>query len=1263
MTVFELMAKISLDSNEYDAKLREVANRTGTTVDGINKARKVITGAAVAGAAALGAFGVSSVKTGMEFDKSMSQVAATMGTTTENIQNLREYAKEMGATTAFSATQAADAMNYMALAGYDAQTTMQMLPNVLNLAAAGGIDLAYASDMITDSQSALGLSLEQTSELVDKMAKAASKSNTSVAQLGEAILTVGGTAKNLAGGTTELSTALGILADNGIKGSEGGTALRNIILSLSAPTDKAAQLIHQLGLEVFDAEGNMRPLNEVFGDLNNALSTMTQEERTNVLSELFNKVDLKSVNALLGTNVERWQELTSAIDESQGAAQQMADTQLDNLAGDITLLKSAFEGLQISVSERLTPYIRIAVQGLTELIGSASQIAGAIAPAAAAFGAFAIAINVVPAINAVKTAFLSFYGVLAANPIGLAIALMAGLAVAAYNLATHFSDIYTEADKAAEGIRNLNRATESGVSGWVEQENAAKQSMDGIQSSVDSAASGISDSMGSAGSDSGQAYRESLTEALSGIDADLASQISTAMEGTASAVEGASSQIGEAGTSAVEQYASAFENGEIGTAASNAVTQAVDAANSAASGFSAVGQTIATQISTSINAGAGAVSSAVSAMLTTAIIAGNVATGQATAVGQNVGNMLSQGIASGAGTVSSAMQNLITTAVSIGNAAAVGATAVGQNIGNQIASGASSGAGVVSGAVRGVIATAIAAGNAATAGARAIGQNIARGIAAGISAGSGAIAAAARSAVQSAVAAAKAAAAISSPSKKFRDEVGVFMGLGIAEGLEDSEDKVIKAAKELAEKTYRKSAEWLRRQTKFNKLTLAEQLEVWQEIQSQYIKESKQWIDAEEEIFDIREKIQENFAKNTEKLWENIEKAQKKYDDALEDRIEDIAGAYKLFDDVQDREAVNADDLTTNLLRQVNVLGSFYSELEQLSARGVSAEMVEEIRDMGPKAIDQLEALLSMSDEQLSEYATLFGEKQRIANETALKELSGLKKETDTQVRSWMETIVDNFDNAAKHIGDVTEKVKALEDELRILGQGGNVDLLNRPIIDASKLLDVGWEDAGEGKATVFSSTFSDETGTRALNFTPIIADKNGKFIDVLEPDALWNYAERVIEGVQEDYLGLQIGSEFIGADAIEQAERAAERIHELHEQYYLDNYREKMLEQDKQKLLSSLPADIKEAVKSSRDALQGAVTEEWAKKTSNASRSILGAVSEQVINALTQSQDRSREPTTINLTMADGSVMAKWIFNPLKDYASAKGQPIVNAT
>lgn len=370
MDVFSLFAKIGLDTSEYDKGLAGASQKTSSFG---SKVKSFFTGVAKVGAAALGgataaitAFGVSSVKTGAQFDSSMSQVAATMGTTVDNIQELRDFAMDMGAKTAFSATQAADALNYMALAGYNADEAMTALPNVLNLAAAGNIELAYASDMVTDAQSALGLSMEESAELVDKMAMASSKSNTSVAQLGEAILTVGGTAKNLAGGTTELATSLGILADNGIKGAEGGTTLRNVILSLAAPTDQAAELMESLGLEVYDAEGKMRPLNETFGDLDAILSTMTQGEQTEVLNKIFNKVDLKGVNALLANTGGRFDELSGYIDNATGSAEQMAAVQLDNLQGDVTLLKSAFEGAQIAISDKLTPALRDFVQFGTE---------------------------------------------------------------------------------------------------------------------------------------------------------------------------------------------------------------------------------------------------------------------------------------------------------------------------------------------------------------------------------------------------------------------------------------------------------------------------------------------------------------------------------------------------------------------------------------------------------------------------------------------------------------------------------------------------------------------------------------------------------------------------------------------------------------------------------------------------------------------------------------------------------------------------------
>ena len=322
-------------------------------------------------------FGLAdTLNTFKDFEAGMSQVAATMGYSVEELNNpaseasqnlamLTDFAKEMGAKTAFSATQAAEALNYMALAGYDAETSMAMLPNVLNLAAAGGIDLAYASDMVTDAQSALGLTLEQTSMMVDKMALTSSKTNTSVAQLGEAFLTVGGTAKNLSGGVTELSTMLGVLADNGVKGSEGGTALRNIILSLSAPTDKAAKTLKSLGVQAFDAQGNMRPLNETFLDLQSALNNLSGEAKTQALDEIFNKTDLKSVEALLGTSADRYNELADAIGNAEGAAQNMADVQLDNLAGSLTLLQRAAEGVKIAIGEKLQPYAKGLVDWVT----------------------------------------------------------------------------------------------------------------------------------------------------------------------------------------------------------------------------------------------------------------------------------------------------------------------------------------------------------------------------------------------------------------------------------------------------------------------------------------------------------------------------------------------------------------------------------------------------------------------------------------------------------------------------------------------------------------------------------------------------------------------------------------------------------------------------------------------------------------------------------------------------------------------------------
>ena len=440
-------------------KIAATGESLKTTGDNISNAGKKL----LPVTAAVTGLGTASVTTAANFESSMSQVQATMGITKDSMSKvngqsvntmdtLSELAKKMGAETAFSASECAEALNYLALVGYDTQQMCDTLPTVLNLAAAGDIELASASDMVTDAMSALGMGVDEAGTMVDQMAKTASTTNTSVAQLGEGILTIGATAKSIKGGTAELNTALGILANNGIKGAEGGTHLRNIILSLQSPTDAAAKQMEALGISVYDSEGNMRSLNDILGDLNTSMDGMTSAEKSNIISTIFNKTDLSSVNALLANTGSTWDDLQQKITDSGGAAQQMADTQLDNLQGQITILKSALEGLAISFGELLMPAIKQIVgwvqkfvdflnsldEGTKKTIVTIALVVAALGPVLIVIGKVISAVGtimtIVPkiagVINTVKGAFAALNTTMLANPIVLIIAAIAALVAA-----------------------------------------------------------------------------------------------------------------------------------------------------------------------------------------------------------------------------------------------------------------------------------------------------------------------------------------------------------------------------------------------------------------------------------------------------------------------------------------------------------------------------------------------------------------------------------------------------------------------------------------------------------------------------------------------------------------------------------------------------------------------------------------------------------------------------------------------------------------
>ncbi len=318
----------------------------------------------------------AALETGQDFEASMSQVAATMGMTAEEInagsaeyEKLANAAKACGKETKFSASESAEALNYLALAGYNVDKSVETLPKVLDLAAAGGLDLAYASDLVTDSMAALNMESRDLDKYIDGMARTSQKSNTSVAQLGEATLVCAG-AVSLTGQKLETMNAeLGILANNGLKGAEGGTHLRNIIMSLAAPTEQAETALHSLGVQVEDSEGNMRDLNDIMTDLNAALSGMSSTEKSQIISRIFNKTDIAAVNSLLKGTGQEFDSLVDELKNCTGAAANMAATMNNNLKGKVTVLKSALEGLGISTHEIFDQSMKRAVDGATDAVG------------------------------------------------------------------------------------------------------------------------------------------------------------------------------------------------------------------------------------------------------------------------------------------------------------------------------------------------------------------------------------------------------------------------------------------------------------------------------------------------------------------------------------------------------------------------------------------------------------------------------------------------------------------------------------------------------------------------------------------------------------------------------------------------------------------------------------------------------------------------------------------------------------------------------
>lgn len=361
------------------------------------------------------ALGGSAIYVGSQYETSMSKVEAISGATAEEMEELESVARQMGATTVFSASQAADGLGYMALAGWDTEAMIAALPSVLDLAVAGQMDLANASDIVTDMMSMFGMEAEEAARMTDVFAAAQANSNTDVEQLGEALKNTGAMAASMGHDIEETSAILGILADNGIKGSRAGTALNAVYRDLAASAEDGAIAIGDMSVAVYDQDGNMRSIRDIIADVEEATADMTDEQRNAALAGVFQQQSLSGVNTLLNAGTEDLYDLTDALYDSEGAASDMAETMGDNTAGGLKELQSAFEEVLLVVYEEIKPMFDQLVEWATDFLTWLGELNPQIIRWAVVIGIVAAAIG--PLLVLVGT----LLGVLPAIAKGLAI--------------------------------------------------------------------------------------------------------------------------------------------------------------------------------------------------------------------------------------------------------------------------------------------------------------------------------------------------------------------------------------------------------------------------------------------------------------------------------------------------------------------------------------------------------------------------------------------------------------------------------------------------------------------------------------------------------------------------------------------------------------------------------------------------------------------------------------------------------------------------
>ena len=1109
MNVMELFVTLAIKDTAYKKGLKDAEGNASSSTSKIGGAfktvGKVAKTAMVAGSAAAAAFTKTSIDSGMNFDTAMSQIAATMGTTVDKIGNVKAKAEEMGRTTKYTATEAAEGMNILAQAGLSADEQISGIGTVLNLASAGAMSLEESASYTAGAVKGFGDTMSNASYYADLMAKGATLANTDVRGLGEAFSGSAATAKNYGQAADGVTLSLLRLAEQNVTGSEASTALNRAMADLYTPTDDASKALNQLGVSAYEANGEAKDFNDLVDELNGSLQGMTAEQKNNALATIFTTQGLQAFNKMTASSDATVQKFWKGIQDSSGSAAQQAATQLDNLKGDITLLSSATEGLELGFYNTFSGTIRGAIKGVTSEVSGLAE--------------------------AMESGGIS--------------AALSKLAQDAINFSGQLPGLAKVGGDLINGLISGVAQNSGGIT------SAVGQLLNNLASTISTGLSVLT-SVGvnlltTIASGMAQGIPNFLAQAL-----PMLTQFSAQLRANAG-------QLIDAGLQLILNIAQGIANSlpTLITYIPQIVTNIANIINDNAPKLIATGLKIIVTLGSgiiqaipSLIASIPQIIQAIVAVVTAfnwVSLGGKVTKGLANGIKKMIG--AAKGAAKSVVTgIKGALQSLPSTLKSLGSkgvqglksafSAGVGALrGVAKNIVSAIAQAISSLPSKLLGFARKAVS---GIKGAFKAGWSAVGKNVVSGIANGISGGVGAVISAAKRAAQRALSAAKSALGIHSPSRKFRDEVGKQIVAGMALGITKNTKKATSAGTKLANAVYKSVSKTQKKKsgkqfsqalvnaasTKVTKLKNSNKISEKQEALywKTILKHAKKGTAAYRSALSKFTSAKKTYNKDVKKLnttfksdisnvqkqlISDIQAVVKTYDDAVTSRKDALFSATKLtsaFSLNKSTADMDADTILDNLQTHVDGLTDYSNTLEKIKKRlGKSNRAIyDDLTSYDVTDTGFLEAIANMTDKEFSEFVKLYNKKSSIALKEAVSENDVLKASTEAQIK----TLIKNAGDQVQKLEDAYNKnLKKLGSKTR-----ANAKKIGENIVKGiSKGIKSQYSELNNAVKSIMNSVVS--TSKKSLQIkspSRVFANQVGKFIPLGIAQGIENNADSV---------------------------------------------------------------------------------------------------------------------------------------------------------